>query len=59
MFYYRSMCTTDALHCDDAATLVVELDRVRRAQAGLEAERTRLLDELRRLSEAHQQQIVT
>jgi hypothetical protein len=53
------MCTTDALHCDDAATLVAELDRVRRAQAWLEAERTRLLDELRRVSEAHQEQIVS
>ncbi|KQP68217.1 hypothetical protein ASF40_18775 [Microbacterium sp. Leaf288] len=53
------MCTTDSLHCDDAATLVDELDRVRRAQAGLEAERTRLLDELRRVSEAHQERIVS
>ncbi|WP_426323687.1 DUF222 domain-containing protein [Microbacterium sp. E-13] len=53
------MCTTDALHCDDAAMIVVELDRVRRAQAALEAERTRLLDELRRVSEAHEQQILS
>jgi len=53
------MCTTDALHCDDAAALVAELDRVRRAQAALEAERTRLLDRLRRANEAHQERIVS
>ncbi len=53
------MCTTDPLFCDDAAAVVAELDRVRRAQAALEAERTRLLDELRRVSEAHQHRIVS
>ncbi|MBW9111163.1 HNH endonuclease signature motif containing protein [Microbacterium ureisolvens] len=53
------MCSTDALHCDDAAMIVGELARVRRAQAALEAERTRLLDELRRVSENHQEQIVS
>lgn len=53
------MCRTDALHCDDAAAIVGELDRVRRAQAELEAERTRLLDALRRAHEAHQERIVS
>ncbi len=53
------MCRTDALHCDDAAAIVGELDRVRRAQAELEAERTRLLDALRRANEAHQERIVS
>lgn len=52
------MCKTDALHCDDAARIVDELDRVRRAQAALEAERTQLLDALRRANEVHQEQIV-
>jgi hypothetical protein len=53
------MCTSDALHCDDAADIVGALDRVRRAQAELEAERTRLIDALRRANEAHQERIVT
>lgn len=52
------MCTTDALHCEDAADIVGELDRVRRALAGLEAERARLLDALRRANELHEERIV-
>ncbi len=52
------MCTTDALHCDDAAHIVGELERVRRVQAALDVERTELLDALRRANEAHQDRIV-
>ena len=53
------MCSTDALHCDDAAAIVGELDRVRRDLAALEAERTMLLDALRRANEAHEDRVVT
>ncbi|MCH6230404.1 HNH endonuclease [Microbacterium sp. CFH 31415] len=53
------MCSTDALHCDDAAAIVGELDRVRRNLAALEAERTMLLDALRCANEAHEELIVT
>ena len=53
------MCSTDALHCDDAAAIVGELDRVRRDLAALEAERTMLLDALRRANEAHEERVVT
>lgn len=49
---------TDALHCEDAAHIVGEFERVRRAQAALEAERTRLLDALRCANEAHQDRVV-
>ncbi|WP_345800859.1 DUF222 domain-containing protein [Microbacterium sp. AZCO] len=52
------MCTSEVLHCEDAAAIVGELDRVRRALASLEAERTRLIDALRRANEAHQEGIV-
>jgi len=53
------MCTTDALHCEDAAALVGELERVRREQAALDAERTRLLDSQRRANEVHQERVVS
>jgi hypothetical protein len=52
------MCSTDALHCDDAPAIVGELERVRRDLAALEAERTVLIDALRRANEAHEERIV-